>query len=104
MLAAVLIGRSDTFWYWFFDSHLKTALFVLHWWITFQGFVRQGDCHASLGENREAAKAFGEALKRAESDEEKATILSQILALGVSLEGSVVFCAFFFSTYVQKCK
>ena len=44
-----------------------------------------------MGENREAAKAFGEALKRAESDEEKATILSQILALSVSLEGSVVF-------------
>ena len=70
---------------------MKTALLVLDRWITFQGFVRQGDCHASLGENREAAKAFGEALKRAESDEEKATILSQILALGVSLEGLVVF-------------
>ena len=73
---------------------MKTALLVLDRWITFQGFVRQGDCHASLGENREATKAFGEALKRAESDEEKATILSQILALGVSLEGLVVFALF----------
>ena len=70
---------------------MKTALLVLDRWITFQGFVRQGDCYASLGENREATKAFGEALKRAESDEEKATILSQILALGVNLEGLVVF-------------
>ena len=47
-----------------------------------------------MGENREAAKAFGEALKRAESDEEKATILSQILALGVSLEGLVALALF----------
>ena len=49
--------------------------------------MRQGDCHACLGQNREAVRAFGEGLKRAETDEDKASVLSQIISMAVNLEG-----------------
>lgn len=49
--------------------------------------MRQGYCHACLDQNREAVKAFGEGLKRAESDEDKAVILAQVVSLSVNLAG-----------------
>ena len=52
-----------------------------------QGYVRQGYCHACLDQNREAVRAFGEGLKRAESDEDKTSVLSQIISLSVNLAG-----------------
>lgn len=52
-----------------------------------QGFVRQGYCHACLDQNRDAVRAFGEGLKRAESDDDKSVVLSQIVSLGLNLAG-----------------
>ncbi|XP_022800232.1 TPR and ankyrin repeat-containing protein 1-like isoform X2 [Stylophora pistillata] len=51
----------------------------------YKGFVRQGFCHACLDQNRDAVRALGEGLKRAENDGDKFVILSQIVDLGLNL-------------------
>ena len=51
--------------------------------------MRQGYCHACLDQNRDAVRAFGEGLKRAESDEDKSVVLSQIVSLGLHLAGNI---------------
>lgn len=50
--------------------------------------MRQAYCHGCLDQNRDAVKAFGEGLKRAENDEDKSVILSQIVSLGLNLPGN----------------
>ena len=50
--------------------------------------MRQGYCHACLDQNRDAVRAFGEGLKRAENDEDKSVVLSQIVSLGLNLPGN----------------
>lgn len=50
--------------------------------------MRQGFCHACLDQNRDAVRAFGEGLRRAENDGDKFAILSQIVDLGLNLSGN----------------
>lgn len=50
--------------------------------------MRQGYCHACLDQNRDAVRVFGEGLKRAENDDDKSAVLSQIVSLGVNLAGN----------------
>ena len=57
--------------------------------------MRQAYCHACLDQNRDAVRAFGEGLKRAESDEDKSVILSQIVSLGLNLAGLLNLCCYF---------
>ena len=52
-----------------------------------QGHVRQGYCYACLDHKREAVRAFGEGLGRAENEEDQFAILSQITSLSVKLAG-----------------
>lgn len=58
---------------------------------TTQGYVRQAYCHACLDQNRDAVRAFAEGLKRAENDEDKSVILSQIVSLALNLPGNARF-------------
>lgn len=50
--------------------------------------MRQGFCHVCLDQNRDAVRAFGEGLRRAENDGDKFAILSQIVDLGLNLSGN----------------
>ena len=52
--------------------------------------MRQAYCHACLDQNRDAVRAFAEGLKRAESDEDKSVILSQIVSLALNLPGNIL--------------
>lgn len=53
--------------------------------------MRQAYCHACLDQNRDAVRAFAEGLKRAENDEDKSVILSQIVSLALNLPGNAGF-------------
>lgn len=53
--------------------------------------MRQAYCHACLDQNRDAVRAFAEALTRAESDEDKSVILCQIVSLALNLPGNTGF-------------
>lgn len=41
-----------------------------------------------MDQNRDAVRVFGEGLKRAENDDDKSAVLSQIVSLGVNLAGN----------------